>query len=278
MTDQEFQYLKKKILKLTNIDLEHYKSQQMRRRLDMFVSHSGAKDTVDYCHLLEKETEKLKALQTFLTINVSEFFRDWSPFEQLKISVLPLLLKNSPRLNIWSAGCSHGAEPYSIAMILESISPGVAHRILGTDIDEGALKQARTGGPYHPAEVKNVPPNYLRRYFTSSNGNYAISDKIKQTIEFKQHNLLRDQFEKDFDLIICRNVTIYFTDETKKKLNQKFYQSLKNGGVLLIGATEVIFDITSIGFKGLKTSFYQKPVTGTPVESETRKGVLLKTR
>ena len=277
MNDQDYLYLKRKVLALSNIDLDSYKSQQMRRRLDAFFAHTGAKNVVDYGHMLEQNQNILDELLEFLTINVSEFFRDLAPFEQLRTLILPKLLKNTPRLNVWSAGCSHGEEPYSVAMILESVSPYHNHRILATDIDEGALRQAKAGGPYSPEQVKNISPVFLRRYFTSSNGGYRIADKIGRRVEFRQQNLLCDEFEQGFDLIICRNVTIYFTDEAKRELNQKFYHSLKDGGVLFIGGTEVMLDVVDIGFKGLATSFYRKlahPFTSEVIEA--REGVLLK--
>ena len=264
MNDQEYLYLKKKVLNLTNINLDGYKSQQMRRRLDMFVTRAQAKNVVDYCYMLKQDQEMLKELRTFLTINVSEFFRDLSPFEQLKTLILPQLLKNSPILNIWSAGCSHGAEPYSIAMILEDMSHYHNHRILATDIDGEVLKQAKTGGPYSPAEVKNISSILLRRYFINSDGYYMLTDKMKKMMEFKQHNLLCDKFEKDFDLIICRNVTISFTDKAKRELNERFCHSLKDGGVLFIGGTEFMIEGNTLGFKRLGASFYQKPVTSSP--------------
>lgn len=276
MDDQEYQYLKRKILKLINVNLDSYKSQQMRRRLNMFLAHTEAKNVVDYTHMLERNQNMLDELRSFLTINVSQFFRDPSPFEQLRRLILPQLLQNSPRLNIWSAGCSHGEEPYSIAMILESISPYHHHRILATDIDEGALNQAKAGGPYTPDAVKNVSSIFLRRYFIASNGGYLVSDKIRQRVVFRQQNLLCDAFGQGFDLIICRNVTIYFTEEAKRELNQRFYHSLKDGGVLFIGGTEVMLDIASAGFKGLAVSFYQKPVPGSTRKTEAGEGALLK--
>lgn len=264
MNDQEYLYLKRKVLNLTNINLDGYKSQQMRRRLDMFVTRTQTKNVVDYCHMLKQDQEMLRKLQNFLTINVSEFFRDLSPFEQLKTLILPQLLKNVPILNIWSAGCSHGAEAYSIAMTVEDISHYHNHRILATDIDEEILKRAKAGGPYNSAEVKNIPSILLRKYLTCSNGDYMIADRMRRRVEFKQHDLLYNKFEKGFDLIVCRNVTIYFTDEAKRELNERFYHSLKDGGVLFIGGTEVMLEGNTVGFKRLGSSFYQKPVTSSP--------------
>ncbi len=276
MNDQDYQYLKRKLLKLTGIDLDSYKSQQMRRRLNMFYAHTGVKNIVEYCQMIEHDRDMLEKLRNFLTINVSEFFRDSASFTQLRSTILPLLLKQSPRLNIWSAGCSHGAEPYSVALVLEGISPGGQHRILATDIDEGALKRARAGGPYNPAEVKNVPSSMLQKYFVNSNGDHMFSEKIRRKVEFRQQNLLRDRFEEGFHLIICRNVTIYFTEKTKNEINRKFFNSLRSGGILFIGGTEAMLDVTSLGFIGLRPSFYQKPVPGIIKERPTRREVLLK--
>ena len=276
MDDREYLYLTRKVLELTSINLDNYKSQQMRRRLDTFVSHTQAKNIVEYTRMIKQDQNMLKEFRDFLTINVSEFFRDPSPFEQLRALILPQLLKNTPRLNIWSAGCSCGEEAYSVAMILENISPYHTHRILATDIDEGVLKKAKAGGPYSPNEIKSVSPILLKRYFTSSNGDYMVINRIKQRIEFRQQNLLCDEFEQGFDLIICRNVTIYFTEEAKRELNQRFYHSLKDVGVLFIGGTEVMLDATNVGFKGLGVSFYQKSALSTSRGINAREGVLPK--
>lgn len=276
MDDQSYLYLKKKILKLTNIDLDSYKNEQMRRRLNSFLAVNGVENIVDYGYKLERDPDTLEQLQAFLTINVSEFLRDAPLFERLKTFILPQLLKNSRRLNIWSAGCSHGAEPYSIAMLLESISPYLNHRILATDLDEGALKQAKAGGPYSPAEVRNIPPWLILKHFTSSSGSYMLSEKIRQKVEFRCQNLLCDEFESGFDLIICRNVTIYFTEEANKRLKQKFCHSLKEGGVLFIGSTEVMFNSQSIGLKELESCFYQKMAASNLPRIGARAGAALR--
>ena len=276
MNDQDYEYLKRKLLTLTGIDLDSYKSQQMRRRLNMFYAHTGAGNIMEYCQMIKHDRDMLDKLRNFITINVSEFFRDSASFTQLRTSILPLLLKQNPRLNIWSAGCSHGAEPYSVALALEGISPGGRHRILATDIDDGALKRARAGGPYNPAEVKNVSSSILQKYFINSSGDYMFSEKIKRKVEFRQQNLLSDRFEDGFHLIICRNVTIYFTEEAKRGINQRFFNALRPGGILFIGGTEAMLDVTNLGFIGLKPSFYQKPVPGVVEERQTRREVLLR--
>ena len=260
MNDEEYTYLKKKFLKLTNIDLDAYKSQQMKRRLSAYIENSATKDVAEYCQKLEQNPEMLEKMRNYMAINVSEFFRDLQLFEQLKTSVLPQLLQRSSRLNIWSAGCSHGEEPYTLAMMMDQINPSARHRILATDIDDEALAQARAGGPYTPEVMRSLPASLLQKYFTKlPNGNYVVSDDIKQRVIFRKHNLLGDPFENAFDLILCRNVTIYFTEETKSVLFRKFLGSLKPGGFLFSGGTEVMLNSSTIGFINIKASLYQKP-------------------
>ena len=258
MDDQEYLYLTKKIHKLTNIDLKYYKSNQMRRRLDGFIARSNTSGIMHYCDDLELNKNALDKLRDFLTINVSEFFRDTSHFKTLQSVILPELLQNTQKLNIWSAGCSNGAEPYSIAIILDNLSPYNGHKILATDIDDGSLIKAISGGPYRSAEIKGIPQHLLQRYLTFSEEGYRVIDSIRKKITFKKHNILCDQFEQGFDLIICRNVVIYFSDEAKTKLNYNFYNSLKENGILFIGATETMLNANEIGFERLSPCFYIK--------------------
>ena len=145
--------------------------------------------------------------------------------------------------------------------MLDSMSARTRNfRIVASDIDEGALRVARAGGPYNKDDIKNIPPELLKNYVISDENDFRVTEKIKKKIEFRQQNLLMDEFEKDFDLIVCRNVTIYFTDKAKKDLNTKFFNSLKPGGVLFIGGTEVMLDATAISFENLGVSFYRRPV------------------
>jgi chemotaxis protein methyltransferase CheR len=258
VNDLEYSCLKKRVLKLTNLDINCYKVQQMRRRLDMFYEHSKSSSMVDYCDKLEADKGKLTELVNFLAINVSEFFRDASQFVYLQNVVLPGLLHLNPRLKIWSAACSCGQEPYSIAIILDEISPGYRHWIVATDIDEGALKYARDGGPYSMLDVKNIKLELLEKYFSKNENSYWVNERLKKRVVFQNHNLLNDSFDGNFDLIICRNVIIYLSDDARDQLFQGFYRSLKPGGILFLGGSEVIFKSDEIGFKMLHPSFYTK--------------------
>ncbi len=258
MTDTEYSYLKKKINDVLGIDLDAYKSQQMRRRLGVFVEKQDAGGIFRFAKALGQDPVVLKELKDMLTINVTEFFRDAGQFKQLETAVLPQLLQNRSRLNIWAAGCSNGAEPYSLAMILDDHPNASSHRILATDIDVDMLSQARAGGPYQANNVKNVSALRLRRHFGYSNGGHIICDELRNRIQFREHNLLSDTFETGFDLVLCRNVVIYFTDETKSQLYQRFSQSLKPGGVLFLGATEALLAGNDASFERLSANFYRK--------------------
>ncbi len=260
MNSEEYELIKQKIRQLIKLDLDNYRANQMMRRLDGFIARSNTKNVVQYCEIIEHDATELARLQDFLTINVSEFFRDIPYFTNLEQVILLSLMQISHKLNIWSAGCSNGAEAYSVAMILDKIAPFGGHRIIGSDIDDGSLKRAMAGGSYSTLDVKNVPSHYLSRYFQQTNGSYQVVEAIRSAVLFKKQDLLRDSFETNFDLIICRNVVIYFSDEAKRKLKKKFYDSLKPHGMLFIGATETMLDAQNLGFQKINPGFYQKTI------------------
>ncbi len=264
MTDQEFAYLTSRIHKLTGIDLDCYKTQQMRRRLDGFVRAQGLA-VQPFCALIERDRQALAKLRNFLTINVSEFFRDAKQFELLQTMVLPEILRQTPRVNAWSAGCSIGAEPYTLAMMLSELSPLRSHRILATDLDDRALAKAKAGGPYIESEIKNVPKALRAKYFTTVDGQLWVTERVRQHVQCQKQNLLSDSFERGFDLILCRNVIIYFTDDTKTKLNERFSRALKPGGWLFIGGAETLMNANEVGFERRCASLYQK--VAVPVRS-----------
>jgi len=267
MNDDEYNTLKKKFYQITGLDLDSYKKQQMRRRLTAYVEHH-ASGVAEYCRHLESSRAAVDTLRNYIAINVSEFFRDSRQFDVLAAEILPRLLKRSPRLNVWSAGCSHGEEPFSLAMLLDQLAPDCQHRIVATDIDSDALRIARAGGPYVPEAVKGVPRNLLAEYFIrGAEGSYMLTNLLRQRVTFKEHNLLQDAFEQGFDLIMCRNVVIYFTEETKNTLYSRFHRSLKPGGVFFTGGAEVILAANKLDFSTLKAGFYQKPeLTPSPGE------------
>jgi chemotaxis protein methyltransferase CheR len=242
-----------------SLNLGAYKEKQLKRRIESLISTTGAKGYQEYFELLCKDSAQLERFFDKITINVSEFFRNAEIFQSLEKAIFPQLCAGNQKLKIWSAACSNGSEPYSLAMILNECFPGVSFTINATDIDANILKSARRG-VYDEKAIKGVSGSRLQKYFTRNGANmYQVIPELKRHVQFKKHDLLEDEFEKDYDLIVCRNVMIYFTRETQNDLYRKMYDSLKDGGVLFIGATETIAQYKDYGFDKVSHWFYRKP-------------------
>lgn len=255
MTD--FISFKEQVFKTFGLELNSYKENQLKRRLDNLITRKNYPNYQAYFRYLTSNRDGWSEFLDYLTINVSEFFRDVKMFNLLETSVLPDLLKSRGNLKIWSAACSNGCEPYTMAIILEEISPGKRHQLDATDLDKTII-QAALAGCYSPESVRNLGKDRLERYFTQEKGKYVISQKIKDKVSFKQHNLLSDNYPKGYDLIACRNVTIYFTREAQDRVNLRFSQSLNPGGYLFIGGSETIFNYIELGFEKISPCFYRK--------------------
>jgi chemotaxis protein methyltransferase CheR len=275
MNEIEYECLKRKIRQLMQIDLNNYKENQMIRRLDGFISRAKTTDILQYCRSLDNDPAEVTKLRSFITINVSEFYRDIMHFDTLRKSILPELLKTNPRLNIWSAGCSDGEEPYTLAVILNELTPGVKHRIFASDIDKESLAKASAGGPYLTHEIRNLPQPWLAKYFNCAENGYTVNERLRDKVSFSLQDLTADKFPYGFDMIICRNVTIYFSNETKRILSLKFLNALKDNGILFIGATETMLDANEIGFARLHPCFYRKNVPSFTEEPKTLAAAVL---
>ncbi|WP_110112971.1 protein-glutamate O-methyltransferase CheR [Bacillus sp. CGMCC 1.16541] len=245
------------IKKKTGIDLSLYKEAQMKRRLASLYEKKGFTSFQSFFEQLEKDNELLGEFLDRMTINVSEFYRNAKRWEVLEGKILPQLTQNKKRLKVWSAACSTGEEPYTLAMVLSSFYPLSQIDILATDLDENVIEKAKIG-LYAERALQEVPQTIKAKYFTKQGMFYKVDDQIKKSVTFKKHNLLADSFEKEFDLIVCRNVLIYFTEEAKNLLYQKFSQSLRQGGVFFVGSTEQIFHPQLYGFENADTFFYRK--------------------
>lgn len=256
----DYEYFVLKIKKLTGIDLGQYRSQQMRRRLGSMLRRSGASNFIEYYKLLERDRSALEKFVDSVTINVSEFFRNADKFGELEKRFLPQLLGGRLQLRIWSAGCANGAEPYSVAILLDELSPFGCHSLLATDIDASILEKAKLG-IYTASDVRNVSRQRLETYFAhdSSTDSYTIKRRIREKVTFEAHDLLRDAYPTDLDLILCRNVVIYFTEQAKATLYKQFFDSLRPGGLLFVGGTEMVFGAGSMGYVTVSPFFYQKP-------------------
>ncbi|MGL4761214.1 MAG: CheR family methyltransferase [Sarcina sp.] len=243
------------VLKNFEIDLTAYKQAQMTRRIESLMQRAGVKTLSEYIVLLElDEIEKIK-FQDFITINVTEFFRNKNLFEELENLLKREYFDEKKRVNIWSAACSLGCEPYSIAMILKE--HGVKnYTITATDIDKNVLKKAKIA-KYSELEVKGMDKKYLK-YFNKIGDEYRLIDEIKSMVIFKKSDLILDNYGANFDLILCRNVVIYFNTDIKEKIYKKFSTALNKNGILFVGATESIYNSGKIGFRKCSTFMYRK--------------------
>ncbi|MBR0288643.1 MAG: protein-glutamate O-methyltransferase CheR [Selenomonadaceae bacterium] len=260
MDDKDWALFKEKLNRKTGIDLQLYKEQQMRRRINNLIQKTQFKSYTSFFNDAVKDKQKFADFIEYLTINVSEFFRNPDKFDQVEKDVIPYLLKSNDSLNIWSAGCSIGAEPYTLSIIMKELTPGKRHRILATDLDIEIIGKAKRG-IYTTDEIRAMRPDRKTKYFTKTpDGKFAIKPEIKMAVDFRRHNLLKDRFETNFDLILCRNVVIYFTEEAKAELYKNFFKALKPGGILFVGGTESILNSRQIGYETYKPFFYQRPL------------------
>ncbi|MFE4707436.1 CheR family methyltransferase [Peribacillus simplex] len=254
---QEYEEFIRNIKMLTGIDLALYKEGQMKRRLTTLYEKRGYHSFREYYKDIQTNSGVLNEFLDRMTINVSEFYRNAKRWEVFERKILPGLLASKRKLKIWSAACSTGEEPYTIAMILSNLVPLSQIEILATDLDENVLARAKLG-MYPERSLNEVPVDIKRKYFEKKTKFYRVDDEIKRRVTFKKQNLLADRFEQGFDLIVCRNVLIYFTEEAKNLLYEKFSASLKSGGVFFVGSTEQIFTPGKYQFETADTFFYKK--------------------
>ncbi len=253
-----YEQFKKDIFALTKIDLNAYKEKQMRRRIDTLIGKNKIDSYDKYVALIKQDKEKFEQFVNFLTINVSEFYRNPDQWKILDQEVFPKLIsKFGKNLTIWSAACSTGDEPYSLVMALSRHLPLANIHIIATDIDKQVLAAAKVG-LYNEKSIASVPDDLKKKYFKQIGSSYQISDEIKRRVEFREHNLLRDPYPSGCHLIVCRNVVIYFTDEAKDQIYGKFYQSLVPGGMLFIGSTEQIMNYKDFGYERNKSFFFER--------------------
>lgn len=262
MDELQYNYVQKQILQLMSVDLKSYKAPQMQRRLDAYLRRSGYPDWPRLFRAVRASPAELEKLKNYLTINVSSFFRDPHKYKLLESKILPELLADRSVLRIWSAGCSRGQEAYSIAMLLTDLcTPQQSFRISATDIDQEALAWAKAGGPYTLEDVAHVSNARRLKYFDAKGDKFYVKNSLQQHMLFRPQNLLTDTMFGMFDLIICRNVVIYFEADAKRTVYQKFHKALRPGGILFVGGTEIVANAKEIGFELAELSFYRRQRT-----------------
>ena len=255
----DYEYFKKEIYSLTTIDLNAYKEKQMKRRIDTLIAKHKIVGYDKYVQALKTDKVLFEEFVGYITINVSEFYRNPEQWKYLEETGIPELIQRfGKNLKVWSAACSTGDEPYTIAMILSEYIPLSKIRIIATDLDEDVLAFAKER--IYPAKrLSDLPKKYLDKHFKKvDDSHYAISPDIKKCVEFKKHNLLKDRYFQHIHMIVCRKVVIYYTDEAKDQVYENFHGALVDDGILFIGSTEQILHAKELGFESLRTFFYKK--------------------
>ena len=257
-----YSQVKYTVKRLLNVDLNFYKEDQVKRRLDSWLARNNMTSWDLYFDMVSKNAIELARFRDFLTINVTEFFRDTRHWNTLQEDVLPLMLKQASErksnLKMWSAGCSIGVEAYTLSILMDRVAPHVEFDIFASDMDRGALQKAKARGPFMPDEVRNLAPDQKEKYLEKNGDKYFIKEKFTRNVRFFEQDLLMDDFSGGFDLIVCRNVVIYFTREAKDMLYSKFRNALRPGGILFVGGTELIPRPSEYGFVSHWMSFYTK--------------------
>jgi chemotaxis protein methyltransferase CheR len=243
---------------LLGIDLSQYKPAQVWRRVNGFATAKGLPDADALVAKARQDAVLRQSFLDMLTINVSEFFRNAEAWDALATQFLKPTLLGQLSVRIWSAGCSLGYEPFTVAMLAREIAPHTPVYILATDLDETILSRARKA-TYTEPQMAGVSPSRRARFFRKVDNNWEARTELQALITWRRHDLLRDPYERQFDIICCRNVVIYFTEAAKTELYSRFCDSLRPGGMLFLGATESIPSVRSVGLVPSGLTFYKRP-------------------
>ncbi len=253
-TDKDFNRIRDLVKQHAGITLTEAKKDMVYSRLSRRLRHLGITSFGEYCQLVEDETSgELVNFTNSVTTNLTAFFREQHHFDYLSTTLLPNLRRQKARnrrLRVWSAGCSTGEEPYSLAMTLLENLPSHEKwdvRILATDLDSNVLETAQRG-IYNTDRIKGISNQRLKRWFLKGKNNkeaVRVSPELQKLISFKQLNLLRPwPFRGPFDFIFCRNVVIYFDKPTQKVLFERYADMLEMNAHLFIGHSESLFKVT----------------------------------
>lgn len=249
---------KESFYKKTGLNLDSYKDKQMERRIRQLMIRQEKLNFRVFYEYLAETPSAMEYFFNYLTINTSEFFRDEKVYARLKEEIFPELLSNHTNvLTIWSAGCSIGAEPYTVAIIFDELRALHRVRVIGTDLDDKALLSAKNGS-YKKKYLGKTPPETVNRYFRIEEDDYFIMPEIHNSVTFRRHNLLVDAPVSGCSMIFCRNVFIYFKAETQDFLLGRFSSVLKAGGFLVIGSAEYISCPEKYGLKKRYNTIYEK--------------------
>lgn len=244
--DDDFREICELLISRRAFDLGSYKDRCIKRRIAGRVRARGFTSSTSYVDFLRTDDDELDALLSTLTIHVSHFFRNPSTFLILEEKILPKLLERKRRegageLRVWSVGCSSGEEPYSVALLLQDQNlSGIKVSIRATDVSPRILEQARLA-EYDAQRLAEVPPVVRGKYFEQFDGlRFRLDRKVRDLVRFEPHNVMTGEDFPQADLILCRNVMIYFSREEQARILTRFARSLGPDGFLVLGRAETM--------------------------------------
>ena len=242
---------------LCDIDLLQYKRGQMERRVRSFAERRGHTELAPYLRLLAGDAAARDEFLDRVTINVSNLWRNPEQWAHLQTEIVPALAADGT-LRAWSAGCSYGAEAYTLAAVCRLAAPSARTSILGTDIDRRAIERARVAD-FSAEDVRDAPPAALARFFTGAGERWQPIAELRALVSFELGDLLRLRPPvRAYDLVLCRNTVIYFNEEVRDALHERLAGALRPGGVLVVGATERVTAPAAIGLQPMAPFTYIK--------------------
>ena len=258
LNDANFELYRALIYKESGITFTPTNRSILESRLRERLREKGVASVVTYFDTINKDKEELKGFLDSITTNLTRFFRNQAQFDALEKYVIPELITKIKKvpgtIKIWSAGCSTGEEPYTIAMLLTEILPkSWNYEILASDISLKCLMTAKEGF-YAESRIVGIPDNYLAKYFDKVEGGYKIHSDIQSKIKFDYHNLKNDSGQRNFDVVFCRNVIIYFDEVAQTAVMKRFWDSMASRSFLFIGHSESLFGMDT-KFEFLKTEW-----------------------
>jgi chemotaxis protein methyltransferase CheR len=243
--------------RLVGIDLLQYKRGQMERRLRSFAERRGIARLTEYLAVLREDGDELERFLDRVTINVSQLWRNPEQWATLGRSVVPELAERG-RIRIWSAGCSYGAEAFTIAAVCMEQAPGAKVEVVGTDVDQRMVERARNA-VFSVDDARSVPSASLSRWFDRVDEGWRAKPELQRAMTFERGDLLTMRFPAAaYDLVLCRNVVIYFTEDVRDALHARLATSLRSGGYFVVGSTERVAAVSEIGLELAHPFTYRK--------------------
>lgn len=270
-----FQKIKKMLQENAGVNCSGYRDEYLKRRFDIRLRATGSETYGGYILYLKNNSEEFKNLLNDLTVNYTMFFRDQDVYMYLEKVLLPKIFSAPRPIKIWSAGCATGEEPYSLAIL--------AHKVLGrriaahpvtifaTDIDKDALATAKRG-QYNLKQLGNLEPSLIDQFFQKEGEIYQINESLRQIINFHEFDLMASPPRQNIDLVLCRNVMIYFSKQGQQQIHMSFFGALREGGYLVTGKSEILSGEPAVKFLpvDIQVRVYQKPQkTNDPVQFGT---------